>query len=367
MPEISDVVAGETILVSWGNPIRDRTVQRYADVTQRDSLNPSPSIGDVAYITSDQALYIWQGNFWELYATQPFVAGTYVPKSGGQFTGPLTVSGKGLFDSNPGPQIEVAPPAGINASVRFSGDDSTQIDIGAAAGGPTYPNDYFTIGTQLNGVELRVASFAFSFLEFNRSNGHMTALTNLRFGSQFSIVNPTSINAYVNGSWSIRMRDTGDGGDSGLRGYAITKADGGTRFEIYDYNTNGARFILDSGTERVRSIWIYAGTSAGAANVYVDSSGNLVRSTSSIKDKRNRKALTLKRAAAIVGGLEPITFQSKIETDGDREWLGFGLEPTVELDEALDGGGAPDMRAIAAALVRVMQDYGKRLERLEAR
>ena len=50
MPEIPDVVQGTPVASDWGNDIRDRTLQRYADASERDALNPLPAPGDLAYL-----------------------------------------------------------------------------------------------------------------------------------------------------------------------------------------------------------------------------------------------------------------------------------------------------------------------------
>jgi hypothetical protein len=91
MPEIPDVVVGETIVVAWGNPIRDRTVQRYTDAAQRDALNPTPTPGDLAYLTSTGEFSIWDGGAWYIYATQAWVLGSFVELAGDTMSGDLNI------------------------------------------------------------------------------------------------------------------------------------------------------------------------------------------------------------------------------------------------------------------------------------
>jgi hypothetical protein len=67
MPEIDDVVLSETIEVAWGNAIRDRTVQRYADSTERAAEHPSPAQGDLSYLEDADRLYVWTGSAWETF------------------------------------------------------------------------------------------------------------------------------------------------------------------------------------------------------------------------------------------------------------------------------------------------------------
>ena len=49
--EIADPVGGQTISVAaYGIPVKDRTVMRYTDTAERDSLIPTPVRGDIAFI-----------------------------------------------------------------------------------------------------------------------------------------------------------------------------------------------------------------------------------------------------------------------------------------------------------------------------
>ena len=69
MAEMDDVLSGETIESAWGNQIRDRTLQRYVNVTERDTLNPTPDAGDLAYITSINGIQFYDGVAWVVVLT----------------------------------------------------------------------------------------------------------------------------------------------------------------------------------------------------------------------------------------------------------------------------------------------------------
>ena len=73
MPEIADVVPGETIASVWGNEIRDRTLQRYANAADRDASNPSPSAGDLAYLQDLAEVQVWAGADWIAVSHNPQV------------------------------------------------------------------------------------------------------------------------------------------------------------------------------------------------------------------------------------------------------------------------------------------------------
>lgn len=65
MPEIPDVLVGELIEPDdWGNPIRDRTVQRYASVAERDTESPTPGPGDLSWLADDDQIYVYDGAAW---------------------------------------------------------------------------------------------------------------------------------------------------------------------------------------------------------------------------------------------------------------------------------------------------------------
>ena len=98
--EIPDVIGGQTIAVAWGNPVKDRTVMRYQNVAERDSLIPSPVIGDVAFVEEfvevaggvfESALTIY-GNVpvgsWHV-VWQGTNTGPYLPLAGGTLSGVL--------------------------------------------------------------------------------------------------------------------------------------------------------------------------------------------------------------------------------------------------------------------------------------
>ncbi len=78
MSEIPDVVTGEVVASEWGNQIRDRTLQRYADEAERDTQAPTPSQGDMAYIEASGEVQVFNGSRWTM-------------GDGGVLTGPLFV------------------------------------------------------------------------------------------------------------------------------------------------------------------------------------------------------------------------------------------------------------------------------------
>lgn len=64
MAEMPDVVLSETIEVEWGNDIRDRTAQRYADVAERTAQIGSPVAGDLSFLENSGDLDVFFSGSW---------------------------------------------------------------------------------------------------------------------------------------------------------------------------------------------------------------------------------------------------------------------------------------------------------------
>lgn len=90
MPEIPNVVPGEPVESDWGNDIRDRVVQRFADDTERTTQLPFPGVGQVTWIDSPAQLDYWDGAAWVKVTDQPDLD-TKVAKAGDTMTGLLTL------------------------------------------------------------------------------------------------------------------------------------------------------------------------------------------------------------------------------------------------------------------------------------
>jgi len=112
---------------------------------------------------------------------------------------------------------------------------------------------------------------------------------------------------------------------------------------IRDYNSgDGIGFVAD-GTEKlylegdqVRSETIYAATSVSAANIFINSTGRMLRSTSSIKYKTDVETLQDQYADTFIENARPVWFRSKCKAD-DPAWGHYGLiaEEIIEVDPRL--------------------------------
>lgn len=90
MPEIPNVVAGEPVEADWGNDIRDRVAQRFADATARTASLPFPDAGALSWLDDPGQLDYFDGTVWITLADVPSLV-AFVLKAGDVMTGLLTV------------------------------------------------------------------------------------------------------------------------------------------------------------------------------------------------------------------------------------------------------------------------------------
>jgi len=105
---------------------------------------------------------------------------------------------------------------------------------------------------------------------------------------------------------------------------------GANRFTQTDSLTTIENPVVINGG--LTSTGVYSNTTASASNVYVDSSGVLYRSTSSIKYKKDVETLSDSFADNIMR-LRPVWYRSKSENDNpDWSWYGFIAEEAAAID-----------------------------------
>lgn len=117
----------------------------------------------------------------------------------------------------------------------------------------------------------------------------------------------------------------------------------------------------------------YSATTASAANVFVATTGQLQRSTSSRRYKDEIQPLSIDESALVVSTLQPCSYRSKAEADDpNRRWLGFIAEEVAEVDPRLvefNDSDEPESVAydrLVVHLVNVCQQLQDRLAALEA-
>jgi hypothetical protein len=137
--------------------------------------------------------------------------------------------------------------------------------------------------------------------------------------------------------------------------------------------TNVLKFVESNGYVAMQGV--YDQTTASAANVYVDSSGNLMRSTSSLRYKTAIQEVPQVEAAKLLD-LTPVTYASLCESDNKEErHYGFIAEELDLLDPTLvnyktleDGTKVPDgvqYERVVVGLLKLVQDLTTRVKALE--
>jgi hypothetical protein len=137
--------------------------------------------------------------------------------------------------------------------------------------------------------------------------------------------------------------------------------------------TERLRLIGSNGYLRV--LGVYGQTTASAANVYVDSSGNIMRSTSSLRYKTAVAEVAQDEAAKLLD-LTPVTYASLCEGDNKEErHYGFIAEELDLIDPTLvnyktleDGTKVPDgvqYERVVVGLLKLVQDLTARVKALE--
>tara|TARA_R100001086_G_scaffold91905_1_gene45541 strand:+ start:915 stop:1988 length:1074 start_codon:yes stop_codon:yes gene_type:complete len=105
-------------------------------------------------------------------------------------------------------------------------------------------------------------------------------------------------------------------------------------FRVFD-QSGSSGYLTIRGDGLFSALPIYNSTSSGSANVNVQSSGALLRSTSSEKYKQNIEDMELSNAQAILN-LRPVYYKSKCDLDNpDHSHWGFIAEEVDKVDPRL--------------------------------
>lgn len=315
MPEIPPVAPNDLLESDeWGNPVARRTVQRYLDVANRDSLNPTPQQGDVAYLLDTNIVTFYTGATWST---------LFVPLTGGTMSGPLLL-----------PDGVVGTPA-----LSFATDPDTGL---------------FHTGTAM----------AFTF----------AAQTRMRLSGigleMFSVFGAEDGDRFLP---SISFRADPDTGLSRFAADTLDFSTGGaSRMRLAN-----ATFLWQSAIDNIRSAGVNAWpTTTGAANLNVQLSSDVGRfriSTSAKRFKRNIEPVTDLAEVPIPKPhmWQDIQSDSEEEPD-DTQYVGFIADDWADLDERFairDADGElvnVHDRSIMAVMAAHIEKLETRIEALEA-
>jgi len=262
---------------------------------------------------------------------------------------------------------------GIGTTVPV-GDANRVVAVAAAGGAGFFMYDTNQGSTVTDGANIQVAGTNFylynkeaGFVAFGQNNTERMRIdTSGRLG--IATTSPTSILTIGQGSFTAAGSNTtgmytGSGG-SGLvvltdAFLVATRVAGTTLFSI---GTGGI----------ITSPATYSNTSAGAANMFVQTDGTFYRSTSSLKYKNNVQDAT--HGLADLLQLRSVTYEGKAETDAGKTFGGLiaeevhaaGLTEFVQYAE----DGSPDALAygnMVSLCIKAIQEQQALITQLTAR
>jgi len=219
-----------------------------------------------------------------------------------------------------------------------------------AQGRVQYDNSSDTLQLYSNGGErMRITSGGKVLVGTTSAFGNITVFEGTNDYANISLQTQTSTR------WFVGAGISGVSGNS----FAISRNSN---------NTSPAITILSNDIVLIPSV--YSQTSGSAANVIVGSDGNLFRSTSSLKYKKNVENYT--KGLLEVMQLRPVTYNGINELDGDKEYAGLIAEEVHELgltefvQYAEDG--SPDALSysnMVSLLVKAIQEQQAEIEQLK--
>jgi microcystin-dependent protein len=120
MAELADVVPTNSIDASWGNDVRDRTLQRYASAAGRTADHATPAAGDLSYLADTGALAVYHASDW-----RPFLPpGVVLP-----FGGPTAPTGFILAQGQAISRTTYAQLFAVMSTTFGVGDGSTTFNL----------------------------------------------------------------------------------------------------------------------------------------------------------------------------------------------------------------------------------------------
>lgn len=134
---------------------------------------------------------------------------------------------------------------------------------------------------------------------------------------------------------------------------------GANRYNFYGRGTAANYF-----TGTIASLGSWNSTTASAANVFIDSSGSIQRSTSSLRYKKDIEPIDATIADRVVLGARPVWYRSTCENDNEAwSWYGLIAEEMAQIDPRLVFWGRPTKEVLLhEAKEAVLDDDGNVLE-----
>ena len=161
-------------------------------------------------------------------------------------------------------------------------------------------------------IDIKIANaddFTFTANSFNVLSGSEIDLAD---NCELRVGDGDDLKIFHNGSNSIIASQTGD--------LQIRAGDTGQNFYVYDHDASNAWFKITGTNGYIQAIGVYNQSAGDSANVVIDGSGNLYRSTSALKYKQNVRDLE----SIDISGFRPVRYKSKSpKDDPNKDFLGF--------------------------------------------
>jgi hypothetical protein len=161
------------------------------------------------------------------------------------------------------------------------------------------------IDIRINGAD----DFTFTGNSFNVLDGSEIDLAD---NCELRVGNGDDLTIFHNGSNSIISSQTGD--------LQIRAGNTGENFHVYDHDASNSWLKITGTNGYIQAIGVYNQSAGDSANVVIDGSGNLYRSTSALKYKQNVRDLE----SIDISGFRPVRYKSKSpKDDPNKDFIGF--------------------------------------------
>lgn len=291
MPEIPNVVPGEPVEADWGNDIRDRSVQKYADLTALEASQPVPQLGELAWLDNPGYLVVCTDAVaptWTPLLDQSDGDARWVEVTGDTMTGQLTTT---RLTSTSELQLEGTFVHKVNAGTMAIRRDTT---------------NFFTM--EGDTAKYRAPRLNEGAILADRADGVPTPWTNvmLEIADLGSVGTQGNFAVYLSGN--LLRTSAGD--------YRSLGANGGTGASAIELEPNNGHILF-------RSASGYGPIETGLPPI-------IARVTPSAVQVDNGSELTLQGS-----GTDKLRYRNAgtaIQADRDAIWVSTGVPPNYRLD-----------------------------------
>ena len=255
--------------------------------------------------------------------------------------------------------------------IFFAGSDGSQFvngasitsNVGGSPGADDVPG-YLSFGTNSGGASTteRMRINANGQIRIGDPSGSAQTNFDVIRTSNSTLTDAMLVKGNV-GNGFIRFQDN-DNSCNWSMGVDDGSNTGANSFIFYD-RVNSQYRLQISGAGKVRSTGIYNLTTTGGGPVYVESDGDLLRYTSSIKYKTDVETIENDIADKILN-CRPVKYKSKCENDiktegsdkSDWTWYGFIAEEVAEIEPRLVNWATKDLdHSVGESIERDPSNY----------